>query len=94
MPVPLLGWAIRRRHSAVDEERGGRVVARHIYQKSMYPPKVVKKPPVSANYVKFADHFLIWTTRNGNLKFHSKLREIRSIRQPPRRITRNPRDFR
>ena len=30
MPVPLLGWAIRRRHSAVDEERGGRVVARHI----------------------------------------------------------------
>ena len=31
MPVPLLRRAIRRRHSAVDEERGGRVVARHIY---------------------------------------------------------------
>ena len=31
MPVPLLGWAIRRKHSAVDEERGGRVVTRHIY---------------------------------------------------------------
>ena len=26
--------AIRRRHSAVDEGRGGRVVARHIYQMS------------------------------------------------------------
>ena len=31
MPVPFLGRAIRRRHSAVDEERGGRVVARHIH---------------------------------------------------------------
>ena len=30
MPVPLLRRAIRCRHSAVDEERGGRVVARHI----------------------------------------------------------------
>ena len=33
MPVPLLGRAIRRRHSAVDEERGGHVVARHICTK-------------------------------------------------------------
>ena len=32
MPVPFLGRAIRRRHSAVDEERGGRVVARHIHK--------------------------------------------------------------
>ena len=31
MPIPPLGWTIRRRHLAVDEERGGRVVARHIY---------------------------------------------------------------
>ena len=31
MPVPLLRRAIRRRHSAVDEGRGGRVVARHIH---------------------------------------------------------------
>ena len=31
MPVPLLRWAIRHRHSAVDEERGGRIVARHTY---------------------------------------------------------------
>ena len=30
MPIPLLRRAIRRRHSAVDEERGGCVVARHI----------------------------------------------------------------
>ena len=29
MPVPLLRRAIRRRHSAIDEERGGHVVARH-----------------------------------------------------------------
>ena len=29
MLVPLLGQAIRHRHSAVDEERGGRVIARH-----------------------------------------------------------------
>ena len=55
-----------------------------IYQKSMYPPQSIQKAPVSANYVKFADHFSIWTTRNGNLKFHSKLRSIRSIRQSPR----------
>ena len=30
MPVPLLRRAIRHRHSVVDEERGGHVVARHI----------------------------------------------------------------
>ena len=30
MPVPFLGRAIRCRHSAVDEERGGRDIARHI----------------------------------------------------------------
>ena len=31
MPVPLLRQAIRCRHSVVDEERGGRVIARHIF---------------------------------------------------------------
>ena len=31
MPVPFLGRAIRRRHSAVDKERGGHVIARHIF---------------------------------------------------------------
>ena len=64
-----------------------------IYQKSMYPPQSIQKAPVLANYAKFADHFSIWTTRNGNLKFHGKLHEIRSIRQSPRRTTRNPRDY-
>ena len=27
------------------------------YQKSLYPPKVFKIAPISANYAKFADHF-------------------------------------
>ena len=38
MPVPFLGRAIRRRHSAVDEERGGHVIARHS------PPGCEKRP--------------------------------------------------
>ena len=58
-----------------------------IYQKSLYPPKVFKIAPILANYAKFADHFSIWTTRNGNLKYHSKLHEIRLIRQRQRRTT-------
>ena len=52
-----------------------------IYQKSLYPPKVFKIAPILANYAKFADHSLFWTTRNGNLKYHSKLCEIRLIHQ-------------
>ena len=52
-----------------------------IYQKSLYPPQNIQSAPISANYAKFADHFSIWTTRNGNLKYYSKLREIRLIRQ-------------
>ena len=28
------------------------------YQKSLYPPKIFKIAPISANYVKFADHSL------------------------------------
>ena len=55
-----------------------------VYQKSLYPPKVFKIAPILANYAKFADHFSILTTRNGTLKFHSKLRENRSIRHPQR----------
>ena len=55
----------------------------------MYPPKVVKKAPILANYAKFAGHFLIWNPRNGNLKFYSELRKIRLIRQPTQRITQN-----
>ena len=52
-----------------------------IYLKSLYPPQNIQNAPISANYVKLADHFSIWTMRNGNLKYHSKLREIRLIRQ-------------
>ena len=38
------------------------------YQKSVYPPKVLKMaPPIPANYAEFADHFSIRTTRNGTL---------------------------
>ena len=29
------------------------------YQKSVYPPKVFKIAPISANYAKFANHFSI-----------------------------------
>ena len=65
-----------------------------ISQKLHVFPQSIQKAPVLANYAKFADHFSIWTTRNGNLKFHSKLREIRSIRQSPWRTMRNPRDYR
>ena len=52
-----------------------------IYQKSLYPPQNIQNAPILANYAKFANHFSIWTMRNGNLKYHSKLREIRLIRQ-------------
>ena len=65
-----------------------------IYQKSLYPPQNIQNAPISANYAKFADHFFIRTTRNGNLKFHSKLRKVRLIRQSQRRTTRNLRDYR
>ena len=58
-------------------------------KKSMYPPKVCQKAPILANYVKFADHFSIWTTGNGNLKVNRKLRKIGSICQPTQRITLN-----
>ena len=52
-----------------------------IYQKSLYPPQNIQNAPISANYAKLTDHFSIWTTRNGNLKYHSKLHEIHLIRQ-------------
>ena len=65
-----------------------------IYQKIPVSPQNIQNAPISANYTKFADHFSIWTTRNGNLKFHSKLREIHLIRQSQRRTMRNPCDYR
>ena len=65
-----------------------------IYQKSMYPPKIFQRPPfwqITQNSLTISS---IRTMRNGNLQFHSKLREIRSIRQLPRQTTQNPRDYR
>ena len=41
MSVLLLRRAIRHRHSAVDEERGGHVVARHIPGTPVYRVKPV-----------------------------------------------------
>ena len=49
MPVPLLGRAIRCRHSAVDEERGGRVVARHIYAISVVKTWILSH--LTTNYI-------------------------------------------
>ena len=58
----------------------------------MYPPKVVKKPPILANYAKFAHHFLIgpqeMETSNFTVNFakstqfpnqHSESHEISAI---------------
>ena len=52
-----------------------------IYQKIPVSPQNIQSAPISANYMKFTNHFSIWTMRNGNLKYHSKLREIRLIHQ-------------
>ena len=52
-----------------------------IYQKSLYPPKKYPKRPHFGKLREIHRPFSIWTTRNGNLKYHSKLREIRLIRQ-------------
>ena len=56
-----------------------------ISQKSMYSPKVFKRPPFWQITRNLPTISLIWTTRSGNPKFHSKLHEIRSIRQSPQR---------
>ena len=64
-----------------------------IYQKSLYPPKIFKMPPFRQIMQNSPTIFSIWTTRNGNLKLHSKLREIRLIRQSQWRTMRNPRDY-
>ena len=46
-------------------------------------PLSSQKTHVLANYMKFANHFSIWVTRNGNSKFYSKSCKTRSIHQPP-----------
>ena len=64
-----------------------------IYQKSLYPPKIFKMPPFWQITQNSPTISLFWTTRNGNLKFHSKLREIRLIRQSQWRTMQNPHDY-
>ena len=58
----------------------------------MYPPQSSLKPPILANYVKFADHFPIHPVENDIPQIYSKCSEIRSIRPLLVRITRNPRN--
>ena len=50
-------------------------------QKSLYPPQSFQNCPHFGKLREIRQPFSIWTTRNGNLKYHSKLREIRLIRQ-------------
>ena len=56
-----------------------------IYQKFMYPPKVVKKPRFG-KLCKFARPFLYLDHGTGNLKFHSKLRSIANLHSESRKI--------
>ena len=65
-----------------------------IYQKSMYPPKVGKKPPFRQITQNSQTISLFGPRGMETSKFHSKSHEIRSIRQSQRRTTRNPRDSR
>ena len=63
-----------------------------IYQKSMYPPQSSLKPPISVNYVKFAEHFPIRTMEKDIPQIYSECSKIRSIHPLLVRITRNPRN--
>ena len=63
-----------------------------IYPKIHVSPHSSFKPPVSANYVKFAEHFSIRLMENVIPQFYSECSKIRSIRQLLVRITQNPRN--
>ena len=63
-----------------------------IYQKSMYPPQSSVKPPISANYMKFAEHFPIRPVENNISQIYSECSKIRSICPLLVRIMRNPRN--
>ena len=52
-----------------------------IYQKIPVSPQKYPKCPHFGKLREICRPFSIWTTRNENLKYHSKLREIRLIRQ-------------
>ena len=62
--------------------------------KILVSPQSFQKCPPFGKLRKIRRPFSIWTTRNGNLKYHSKLRKIHLIRQRQWRTTRNPRDYR
>ena len=63
-----------------------------IYPKIHVSPQSSLKPPVLANYVKFADHFSIHPVENDLPQIYSECSKIRSIRPLLVRITRNPRN--
>ena len=60
-----------------------------IYPKIHVSPQSSLKPLVSANYVKFADHFPIRPVENDIPQFYSECSKIRSIHPLLVRITRN-----
>ena len=63
-----------------------------IYPKIHVSPQSSLKPPVLANYAKFADHFPIRPVENDIPQIYSECSKIRSIRPLLVRITRNPRN--
>ena len=63
-----------------------------IYPKIHVSPPNSLKPPILANYAKFADHFPIRPMENYIPQIYSECSKIRSIRPLLVRITRNPRN--
>ena len=69
MPVAFLGRAIRRRHSAVDEERGGRVVARHIQE-------MLDLGAIRPSNSPWASAIVLVRKKDGRLRFCIDLRRL------------------
>ena len=63
-----------------------------IYPKIHVSPQSSLKPPVLANYAKFADHFPIRPVENDIPQIYSECSKIHSIRPLLVRIMRNPRN--
>ena len=63
-----------------------------IYPKIHVSPQSSLKPPILANYTKFADHFPIRPVENDIPQIYSECSKIRSIRPLLLRITRNLRN--
>ena len=84
--IPDLGWNMDQQ----GKERMTRIPCHSCtcYRSKIHvSPLSSQKACVLANYVKFANHFLICSTRNGNLKFCCKLHKIHPIHQSLQRIT-------